>query len=224
MVRSNAISYHTAMDAFTSSLGGLAAVVLLTSFVKIFTSLHILRAGIGIRGLGFGVVIAAVSLALSLIVMGPQLQPAGGLEGLLSGNPKSTERLEERFRPFLERNADSGVRTKLAALAAKVQGGAERPAEPASAPAQAKAAPQPEQFSVLVASFLISQLQEAFKLGLMFLVPFIVIDVLVANALMALGMMQLSAAVVALPLKLLLFVVVDGWSLVAEKLLAGYAG
>jgi flagellar biosynthesis protein FliP len=224
MASSNAISYHTFMDAFTSSLGGLAAVVLLTSFVKIFTSLHILRAGIGIRGAGFGVVIAAVSFALSLVVMGPQLQASGGLEGLLSGNPKSTERLEERFRPFLERTTDTEIRGKLSALAVKLQAGAGKPAEKtvqAEAPAPA---PQQEPFSVLIASFLISELQAAFTLGLMFLVPFIVIDVLVANALMALGMMQISAAVVALPLKLLLFVVVDGWTLVAEKLLAGYAG
>lgn len=216
------------MDAFTSSLGGLAAVVLLTSFVKIFTSLHILRAGIGIRGAGFGVVIAAVSFAMSLVVMGPQLQTSGGVEGLLSGNPKSTERLEERFRPFLERTTDTEIRGKLSALAVKLQTGAGKPAEkPVEKNAQAETAaatPPQESFSVLIASFLISELQAAFTLGLMFLVPFIVIDLLVANALMALGMMQISAAVVALPLKLLLFVVVDGWALVAEKLLAGYAG
>lgn len=207
------------MDAIPTYLGGFLAVLLLTSFVKIFTSLHILRAGIGVQGGGFGIVICAVAFALSLVVMGPQLKEFGGVEAFLSGGLKAGPKVEEKFRPFLEKNAHADIKQKLTELAGKL---ATQPKKEGDGKETSEAVAPAENFPVLIASFLVSQLQEAFQLAVIFLVPFVVIDLLVANALMALGMLQLSASVVALPLKLLLFFVVDGWALVAGKLIGGY--
>ncbi|MBN8548290.1 MAG: hypothetical protein J0M12_03120 [Deltaproteobacteria bacterium] len=214
------------MDILPAYLSGFLAVLLLTSFVKIFTSLHILRAGIGIQGGAFGVVTVALAFALSLFVMGPQLKDFGGVEGLISGSQKGTQHLEERFRPFLEKHTRPDIRSRFAALATKLA------AAPSPAPTLSKdgsagpvAAPKTaeESFASLISAFLVSQLQEAFQLGLIFLIPFVVIDLLVTNVLMALGVVQISAMSVALPLKILLFFAVDGWALVAEKLVGGYA-
>jgi type III secretion protein R len=206
------------MENLPAYISGFVAILLFSSFVKIFTSLHILRTGIGIQGGAFGIVIVALSCALSLLVMGPQLKDFGGVEALLNGTAK-TVKVEEKFRPFLEKNSHTEVRQKMSALSARIAADGKGKDAPKK---EDDAVAADESFPTLMASFLVSQLQEAFQLGLIFLVPFIVIDLLVTNVLMALGIVQISAAAVALPLKLLLFFAVDGWSLVAEKLIGGY--
>lgn len=211
------------MDALPAYFSGFLAILLLTSFVKIFTSLHILRVGIGIQGGAFGIVTLALAFSLSLLVMGPQLKDFGGVEGVLSGSAKGSQHLEERFRPFLEKHANPDIRSRFASIAAKLSAPPAAPAKDAQVPAAKETKDSGETFASLIAAFLVSQLQEAFQLGLIFLVPFIVIDLLVANVLMALGVVQISALAVALPLKLLLFFAVDGWALVTEKLIAGYS-
>ena len=80
----------------------------------------------------------------------------------------------------------------------------------------------PEDFIVLVPSFVISELKEAFQIGFIIFVPFLVIDMVVANILMALGMQMLSPTTISLPFKLLLFVVIDGWYLITKGLVMGY--
>lgn len=213
------------MENLPAYFSGFLAILLFSSFVKIFTSLHILRAGIGIHGGAYGVVILALSLALSLVVMAPQLQDVGGVEAVLSGSDKVSVKLEDRFRPFLEKHAHADVQDRLFALSEKLHdqpAAAAKDSQPKE-PAQPAAVRRAGDFPVLVASFLVSELQEAFQLGVMFLIPFVVIDLLTMNILTALGVVNLSAAVVAFPLKLLLFFAVDGWALVAGKLIGGYA-
>jgi type III secretion protein R len=214
------------MDSLPVFLGGILALLLLTSFAKIFTALSVLRVGMGLEGLGMGAIVGGFALLLSAVVMQPQLQPMGGLEGLLRGELKvSGDTLEKQFRPFMERNADHSVMGKLAALTAA----------PASAPAESENShkesaasgeakgPTPSlSFSALALSFMITELKKALELGVLFIVPFVVIDLLVVNLLMALHITQISARIASLPLKLLLFFSVDGWTLIAEKLLSGY--
>ena len=127
--------------------------------------------------------------------------------------------LEKNFRPFVENNTRPEILEKFVALAARRQASQDSPGPdvPGSAPAVQKTA-----FSVLVPAFLVSQLREAFQLGFLILIPFLVIDLLVANALMLLDMKQLPQPVVALPFKILLFVAVDGWSMVSSKVLSAY--
>ena len=79
-----------------------------------------------------------------------------------------------------------------------------------------------QDFVVLVPAFAVSQLTEAFLIGVLIMLPFIVIDLVVANVLMALGMQMMSPAMVSLPIKLLLFVVLDGWSRLSHALVLGY--
>jgi len=80
----------------------------------------------------------------------------------------------------------------------------------------------PEDFSVIIPSFVISELKEAFQIGFIIFVPFLVIDMVVANILMALGMQMLSPTTISLPFKLLLFVIIDGWYLITKGLVIGY--
>jgi flagellar biosynthesis protein FliP len=206
------------MTDFPAWLTGLMAVLLLTAFVKIFTVLSILRYGIGLGG-GFGAVIFALSLALTVFAVSPQIESAGGLDALLGSASGATMQpaLEKNFRPFVEKNTRAEILEKFVALAARKQA---TPA-PADAGAPVPALQRPA-FSVLVPAFLVSQLKEAFQLGFLILIPFLVIDLLVANALMLLDMKQLPQPVVALPFKILLFVAVDGWALVSSKVLGAY--
>ena len=221
------------MDSLPVFLGGILALLLLTSFAKIFTALSILKVGMGLEGLGMGAIIGGFALLLSAVVMQPQLEPMGGLEGLLRGDLKvSGDTLEKHFRPFMERNADASVMGKLAAITSVSAGTsaapelAAKPAEGEVKPAAAGAAGvllAPKlSFPALALSFMITELKKAIELGVLFIVPFVVIDLLVVNLLMALHVTQISARVASLPLKLLLFFSVDGWTLIAEKLLSGY--
>lgn len=205
------------MEGLSPYITGLLAVLLLTSFVKIVTTLSILRFGLGLEGAGFGVVILGLALALSLALMSLKLPGSFALEGWLSGRPLvDSEQIEQVFRPFLEKQAHPEIKDRFAKLAVKAlqpEGEAEQP--------QAQSGGELS-FPALTAAFMVSELKEAFKLGFLFIVPFLVIDLLVVNILMALGMMQMPHSVVSLPLKILLFFAVDGWTLVSEKLLSGY--
>jgi flagellar biosynthesis protein FliP len=205
------------MEALPSYLTGIVAILLLTSFIKVFTSLNILRYGIGLSGGSFGVVILGLALALTFVVMTPQIEGAGGLNALLS-TPNSSPLIEKSFRPFLEKHTHPDIRSRFVEIGKKVTAAK-------AAPADSNAGQIPEaatSFSVLIASFIVSELKEAFQLGLLLLLPFVVIDLVVANVVTAVGINQLPLYVVSLPLKLLLFFSVDGWTLVSEKILNSY--
>jgi flagellar biosynthesis protein FliP len=199
------------MDVFAGLTGALLAALLLTSFIKILTALNILRYGMGLSDAPFGFVIVGMSVALSLVVMNPQHNLSAGQDQAQHG---TAETVEAEYRPFLEKHAEKKTIDGLLALQQKV-------AKSGSPGAVAAARPDAP-FPVLIAAFLVSELTSAFSIGVLFLVPFIVIDLAVANLLMALGATQISQHVVALPLKLLLFVAINGWQLVAEKLLGSY--
>lgn len=192
------------MGDMASTLGILLTVLLLTSFVKIITSLTIFRVGVGLNQSGFGIVVIALALALSLLVMGPQLAPIGGINALFSGKVAKQEvDYEKNFKPFLEKNSDPQIAGRLAKFTKTTE-------------------PDKKPFEVVIASFMLTELKEAFQIGLIILIPFLVIDLLVVNALILLGANQLSPELVSLPLKLIVFFAVDGWTLLAEKLLRTY--
>jgi len=205
------------MEALPAYFTGIIAVLLLSAFVKIVTTLSILRYGIGLHGSGFGFVIIGVSFALALLVMTPHIQTAGGLVAVLfSRSNQQVSTLEKKFRPFLEQHTDQKISKRFMGLADKLSG------DEVSGKEKEAAATEKLPFAVLVSSFLVSELQEAFQIGFLILIPFIVVDLLITNILLALGVTQISHAVVALPLKILLFFVIDGWALISEKLIMGY--
>ena len=205
------------MELFFGVAGALLAAMFLTSFIKILTALNILRYGLGLTDAVFGLVIVGVACGLSVFVMSPTIDAGGGLDAVLRSGGVGIERT---YRPFLEAHADKKIVDRLMAIhikQGKLQGVAKAEPTPAGQPA---AVPAP--FSVVASAFLLSELAAAFALGVLLLVPFVVIDLAVANLLMSLGATQISQQILTLPLKLLLFVAVDGWTLVSEKLLNSY--
>lgn len=199
------------MDDLTSYLQGFLAILLLTSFVKIFTVFSIMRYGIGLEGNGLGLVFFAVSLALALAVVGNQSAPIAGSASFLSfGKSINQQNVESNFRPFLERNVDKAIHERVLASLRKNKSATAQPDQPA-------------EFNLLVASFILSELKRAFQLGFLILIPFLVVDLVVTNILAALGVTQLSQAVVSLPIKIVLFFAIDGWTMLTEKLIGTYS-
>jgi len=186
------------MELVPGYLVGLSVIVMCTAFIKLATVLGILRQALGLKDIASAIGILGLALSLAFF-------QAEGLNAGTKSEVAPTLREEvKRFEPFLKKNTESDVLERLAKLR-KV----ESPSESES----------PE---LLVASFLISELKKAFELGLMLLIPFLVIDLLVVNVIMLLGIESISATAVSLPLKLLLFISLNGWQLISEKLLSSY--
>lgn len=201
------------MEALPPFVIGMLAVLMMTCFVKVLASLTMLTYGLGLQGASFNLVALALALGLSLLIMSPQIEAAGGLEAALASESEGSEGLETRFRPFLEKHAHPDVTDRFSALRDKLEPKQER---------EAKQPASERPISVLLAAFLVSELKEAFQVGFVILVPFLAIDLAVVNLLMALGITQISTLAVTLPLKILLFFAIDGWTLISEKLINGY--
>jgi flagellar biosynthesis protein FliP len=188
-------------------------VVMMTSFTRIVVVLSLLRTALGTATAPPNAVIIALALFLTGFVMGPTLQQSydNGIKPLVA-NEISVEQALERaggpLRTFMQKN----VREKDLKLFMDLSG------EPLPA--------TPEQMSmrILVPAFMISELKRAFEIGFLLFLPFLIIDLVVASVLMSMGMMMLPPVVVSLPFKLIFFVLVDGWSLVAGSLVQSYGG
>ena len=194
------------------------AFMALTSFVKIATVLQIVRGAIGAQGVPSSTVILALSAALTLIAMAPVgSKIAERLEPLLArsiSDPTelisgAVEAVREPLRSFFAKNASAKERERFLQLAKR-----QRPAD---------AGVTDTDLMVVVPAFLVTELLEAFALGFAIYLPFLVIDLVVANVLLGLGMQMLSPNQISLPFKLLMFVAADGWGMLAEALVTGYA-
>jgi type III secretion protein R len=209
------------------ALGALTIVPVLfmttTSFVKITVVFSILRNALGVGEVPSGAVIAALAAILSLYVMAPvgeQIAEAAGpaaanidLHDPLSDTDALGRALEAGIVPlkaFLTRNAGERERELFLDLA--------RQARPDDQQDRVSA----DDLLVLLPSFLVTELSEAFQIGFLVFLPFLVVDLVVSNVLMSLGMHMLNPTQVSMPFKLLLFVLVDGWYLLARALVLGY--
>ena len=185
--------------------------VMMTSFTRIVVVLSLLRTALGTATAPPNAVIVSLALFLTAFVMGPALQLAydNGIRPLIA-NEITAEQAFERgtvpLRAFMQKN----VREKDLKLFVDM---AKLP-EPAT--------PDDLSLRVLVPAFMISELKRAFEIGFLLFVPFLIIDLVVASVLMSMGMMMLPPVVVSLPFKLIFFVLVDGWSLVAGSLIQSY--
>jgi type III secretion protein R len=209
-------------------LGALAlapfVLMMLTSFIKISVVLSILRNAIGTQQVPPSPVITGLAFILTIFIMVPvarQMYEAAGAvpntrdmfsEASLKSLYDASQRGKEPLRKFLSRHAHPQDRLLFMELAARLERGNGQPN------------PQIDKdgFQVLIPSFATSQLKEAFQIGFLVFVPFLIIDMVVANVLLSLGMSMLSPAVISLPFKLLLFVLVDGWYLVIRGLVLSY--
>lgn len=197
-----------------------------TSFVKLSVVLSILRNALGTGQVPSGAIIVALAVILSLYVMVPVGQ------AMAAAAAPSVQRID-RQDPLAGDSFEAVVQTidegKVPLLAFLIRHAGEREralfvdlARRVRAPDR-RAEVDPSDLLVVLPAFLITELAEAFQIGFLVFLPFLVIDMVVANVLLALGMHMLSPTTVSLPFKLLLFVLVDGWYLLARALVMGYA-
>jgi flagellar biosynthetic protein FliP len=197
---------------FFTALSFLPAVLLMmTGFTRIVIVLSLLRQALGTQSAPPNQVIVGLSLFLTFFVMGPTLDRIYAdaylpyTKNAISFE-QALEKAEVPVRGFMvkqTRQSDFSLFAKLAKLGPDVK---------------ADTAP----IRVLVPAFVISELKSAFQIGFMIFIPFLVIDIVVASVLMSLGMMMLSPVLVALPFKLMLFVLADGWNLLIGSLAASF--
>ena len=185
--------------------------VMMTSFTRIVVVLSLLRTALGTATAPPNAVIVSLALFLTAFVMGPAFQRAYdvGVKPLIANEvtaEQAFERSSEPFRAFMLKN----VREKDLQLFANLSHD--------KIPDQAKDL----SMRILVPAFMISELKRAFEIGFLLFLPFLIIDLVVASVLMSMGMMMLPPVVVSLPFKLIFFVLVDGWSLVAGSLVQSY--
>lgn len=194
-----------------------AALVMLTSFLKITVVLSIARSAIGAPQVPPSTAVTGLALVLSLLVMAPVAERALALaretsgERGIAGATAQLSRAAQPLREFLARFARPDDRAVFLDVARRLR-------------APGAAAPDDSDLAVLAPAFVVSELRRAFTIGFLVFVPFLAVDLVVANVLLALGLTQLSPTSVALPFKLLLFVAVDGWKLLARALALSYAG
>ena len=187
--------------------------ILMTSFTRLIVVFSILRTAIGLQQSPPTQVLIGLSLFLTFFVMQPVFSEVdeGALQPYLEGQLTQAEALDVASKPMKEfmlgqtRDKDLVQFMDLAGLAPV---------------ATAEEVP----FHVLVPAFVISELRIAFQIGFMLFLPFLVVDLIVASVLMSMGMMMLPPVMISLPIKLLLFVLTDGWFLVVESVVRGYLG
>ena len=187
--------------------------VMMTSFTRIVVVLSLLRTALGTATAPPNAVIVALALFLTGFVMAPALQNAYdvGIKPLINNEisvEQAFDRSSEPLKAFMQKN----VREKDLMLFSDLS----REPRPAT--------PEEMSLRILVPAFMISELKRAFEIGFLLFLPFLIIDLVVASVLMSMGMMMLPPVVVSLPFKLIFFVLVDGWSLVAGSLVQSYGG
>jgi type III secretion protein R len=194
-----------------------AALVMLTSFLKMAVVLSIARSALGAPQVPPTTAVTGLALVLTILVMAPVARrsaeilqtepPARGVQASLAALARASVPLRE----FLARFARPDDRAAFLDVARRLS--------PPGA-----AAPAEDDLTVLAPAFVVSELRRAFTIGFLVFLPFLVVDLVVANVLLALGLTQLSPTSVSLPLKLLLFVSVDGWRVLARSLALSYGG
>lgn len=206
---------NTVTTILLLTVASLAPILLLlmTSFTRFVIVLSLVRNGIGLQTVPPAQVLIGLALFLTMFAMSPTLTAVNdvALQPLLAGEIDALEAAELGYDPMRTfmlaqtREEDLGMFLELA--------GADAPETPADIGP-----------TTLVPAFVISELRTAFTIGFVVFVPFLVVDLVVAAVLMSLGMVMLPPIFVSLPLKLLLFVLVDGWSLLSRSLVMSVIG
>lgn len=216
-----------------------------TSYLKIVVVMSLIRNALGIQSIPPNMVINALAMILTFYIMAPVAseswniiteerakfaaaqqaeQPAGApaAGGQAAGGVQETAavlyesdiaaKAAEPFRKFLSDHTSARERAFFVSTAETLWGKEDEPAKVDS-----------ESFYILLPSFCVSELTKAFQIGFLVYLPFIAIDIIVSNILLAMGMMMVSPVTISLPFKLLLFVMVNGWTLLIQGLVRGYA-
>lgn len=186
--------------------------IMVTCFPFMVTVLSILRQAVGVQQAPPNMMIVSLALFLTWFVMAPVFDEAWdtGIEPLLAGEMSAEAGFANTMVPirrFMEGRTDPRTIETLTEAAPNV------------APPMGEAAP----LSLLIPSFMLSEVKRGFEIGFLIFLPFLIIDLVVASILMSMGMMMVPPAIVSLPFKLAFFVLADGWTLLAGALVRGYA-
>jgi len=187
--------------------------VMVTSFTRFVVALSFLRSGLGLQTTPANLILISLSLFMTFFVMAPTFDKAweGGVKPLMENSMAEREafgKIVEPFRDFML----SQVRKKDLSLFADLAKDSFDVKEDAKV-----------EIRVLVPAFMISELRRGFEIGFLIGLPFLVIDMIVSTLTMSMGMMMLPPSVIALPLKILFFILIDGWNLVIGSLVKSYA-
>lgn len=185
-------------------------VIMMTSFTRFVIVLAILRQAMGLQTSPSNQILIGLSLFMTIFVMTPVFDDiyTEAIEPYMNDQIQSREALERGKRPLhrfmIEQTRQSDLNAFVDFAGVSVQ------------------TPEDVPMRVLIPAFMVSELKTAFQIGFMIFLPFLIIDLVVASILMAMGMMMLSPMIVSLPFKLMLFVLVDGWTLIMGTLLSSY--
>lgn len=188
-----------------------AILIMMTGFTRILIVLSFLRQAMGVQQLPPNQLLVGLSLFLTFFIMGPAFTEINqkAMQPYLSGNLGQEQALENALIPLRRfmftqtRDQDLALFVKLAKV--------EKPKTRADVPT-----------IVLVPAFIVSELKTAFMIGFIIFLPFLIIDILAASVLMAMGMMMVPPTVVSLPFKIMLFVLVDGWTLLIGSMVRSF--
>lgn len=188
-----------------------AALMMMTSFTRIIIVLSILRQAMGVQSTPSNQILVGLSLFLTFFIMHPVFDNAyqNGVKPYMDGEVTVTQAIEDVSEPFREFML-AQTRESDIELFASIAGHQELES--------AENVP----FSLLLPAFVTSELKTAFQIGFLIFIPFLIIDLVVASVLMAMGMMMLSPMLISLPFKLMLFVLIDGWALLMGTLASSF--
>ncbi len=192
-----------------------AVLLLMTGFTRIIIVMGLLRQALGLQQTPPNQVLVGLSLFLTFFVMGPTL------DRVYQDAYKPLSEQKIVFEEALSRGAEPLRAFMLKQTRASDLALFQKLGQEAGTPATA---PEATPLRILVPAFITSELKTAFQIGFMVFIPFIVIDLIVASVLMSMGMMMLSPVLVALPFKLMLFVLADGWNILIGSLAASFGG
>ncbi len=193
------------------------AAVMVTSFTKIVVVLSLVRNALGLQGVPPNLVLNGLAIVLSIYIMYPTTQLVMESVSSVENISESTDSMllaanqaKEPIRDFMLKHSRLEDREFLLQSLRKLM------------PPERQDSVSVNDLVVVIPAFTISELTSAFQIGFIVFLPFIIIDLVIANILMAMGMMMLSPTVVSLPFKLLLFVLVEGWTKLAHGLIVSY--
>ena len=195
-----------------------------TSYLKIVVVISLIRNALGIQSIPPNMVVNALAMILTFYIMAPCVGKAWDTfkEAKAENRPELQARTAlmaraaEPFREWLDEHADSKQVAFFVSTAERLW--ATKDENGNAVPAQV----DPKSYFVLLPAFCVSELTKAFQIGFLVYLPFIAIDIIISNILLAMGMMMVSPVTISLPFKLLLFVMVDGWTLLIQGLVRGY--
>ena len=213
-------SFNPLYFMFGMAILGLAPFMLMmtTSYVKIIVVTSLIRNALGVQQIPPAMVMNGLAMVLTIFIMAPTVkQTIDIVSGLkIQEDPAITEILSLAdkssgpFKSFLIKNTDRQILNSFMSTAKKIW------------PSQEQHTISRDNFLILIPSFTITELTKAFQIGFLLYLPFIAIDLVISNILLAMGMMMVSPMTISLPFKLLLFVTLDGWLKISQGLLLSY--